>query len=173
MRSRILLDIYQDNSAPFTCNFVPYKNEAMATTITTNIRIQATPQQVWNVLTDFSGYESWNPFIRSLKGEVAAGSDIEVHIVPPGQKGMTFRPRVQAFDREQRLEWLGHLLFPGLFDGKHRFELIDHGDGSTTLVHSETFRGILVPFLKKMLSGPTTEGFRQMNEAVKQRSEMR
>jgi hypothetical protein len=78
---------------------------------------------------------------------------------------------VLQFAQEQRFEWLGHLLFPGLFDGKHSFELIAHGDGTTTLVQSEAFRGILVPFLKKMLNGPTTEGFNRMNEAVKQRAE--
>lgn len=143
----------------------------MATTIRTSIHIQAAPQQVWQVLTDFSGYGSWNPFIRSLKGTVAVGQKIDVHIVPPGQKGMTFRPRVRAFVKEQRLEWLGHLLFPGLFDGKHSFELIANPDGTTTLVQGETFRGILVPFLKRLINGPTMEGFRSMNEAVKQRSE--
>lgn len=143
----------------------------MATTIRTSIRIQAPPQRVWQVLTDFSGYESWNPFIRSLKGEVAVGKKIEVHIVPPGQKGMTFRPHVKVFEREKHFEWLGRLLFPGLFDGRHGFELIAGSDGTTTLIQSETFRGILVPFLKKMLNGPTIEGFNRMNEAVKQRSE--
>jgi hypothetical protein len=85
---------------------------------------------------------------------------------------MTLKPRVLAFDRQQKLEWLGHLLFPGIFDGAHRFELIDHGNGTTTLVHSERFKGILVPFMKKMLNGPTLDGFRLMNEAVKQRAEV-
>jgi hypothetical protein len=141
-------------------------------TIQTSIQIQATPQQVWNILTDFDGYPDWNPFVQSLKGNVKPGEHISVHIAPPGQKGMTIKPTVLAFEPQQKLEWLGHLLFPGIFDGAHRFELIDHGNGTTTLVHSERFKGILVPFLKKMLNGPTLDGFRLMNEAVKQRAEV-
>jgi uncharacterized protein YndB with AHSA1/START domain len=31
----------------------------MATTIQTSIQIQATPEQVWNILTDFAGYPDW------------------------------------------------------------------------------------------------------------------
>jgi hypothetical protein len=144
----------------------------MATTIQTSIQIQATPEQVWNILTDFAGYPDWNPFVHSLTGNIKPGEHITVHIVLPGKKGMTLKPRVLAFDRQQKLEWLGHLLFPGIFDGAHRFELIDHGNGTTTLVHSERFKGILVPFMKKMLNGPTLDGFRLMNEAVKQRAEV-
>lgn len=143
----------------------------MATTITTSIHISATPERIWDSLTDFAAYPQWNPFIRSLEGEAKPNSRIRVQLVPPGQKGMVFRPRVVAFDRNQRFEWLGHLLFPGLFDGKHCFELIANEDGTTTFIQSEVFRGILVPFLKKMLHGPTLEGFRQMNEALKKRVE--
>jgi hypothetical protein len=143
----------------------------MAKTITTSIRIAAPPEKVWNILTDFASYPEWNPFVRSLEGEVKTGNRILVKIVPPGQKGMTFRPRVLAFDRNRRFEWLGHLLFPGIFDGAHSFELIRHEDGTTTLVQAERFRGILVPFLKKTLNGPTLNGFRQMNEAMKERAE--
>lgn len=143
----------------------------MATTITTSIRIAATPERIWDSFTDFAAYPQWNPFIRSLEGEVKPNGRIRVQLVPPGQKGMTFRPRVVAFDRNSRFEWLGHLLFPGLFDGKHRFELIANEDGTTTFIQSEDFRGILVPFLKKMLHGPTLDGFRLMNEALKERVE--
>jgi hypothetical protein len=143
----------------------------MATTIETRIRIAASPEKVWNILTDFASYPDWNPFVRSLEGEVKTGSRIRVKLVPPGQKGMVFRPRVLAFDDNRRFEWLGHLAFPGIFDGAHSFGLISHEDGTTTLVQAERFRGILVPFMKKMLNGSTLAGFRQMNEALKERAE--
>lgn len=143
----------------------------MATTIQTSIRIAATPEKVWNVLTDFSAYSEWNPFIRSLKGDVKTGNRIHIQLTPPGQKGMAFEPKVLAYQKNQKLEWLGNLLFPGILDGAHCFELIGNADGTTTFIHSERFKGILVPFLKKMLNGPTLDGFRQMNEALKQRVE--
>lgn len=143
----------------------------MAKEIKTEIRIQASPAKVWAVLSDYAAYSQWNPFIRSIQGKVATGERIRVHITPPDAKGMNFKPKVLRYEHNKELKWLGHLLIPGIFDGEHRFEIIDHGDGSSTLVHSEKFTGILVPFLKKMLNNNTRRGFKAMNEALKLRVE--
>lgn len=145
----------------------------MATTIQTSVRINAPVEKVWEIFSDFSAYESWNPFIRSLevKGTPQTGDRIRVQLTPPGQRGMTFTPKVIGFRRCHSLEWVGKLYVPGLFDGRHRFELTAHPDGTTTFVQTETFRGILVPFLKRMLNGPTREGFCRMNEALRNRAE--
>lgn len=86
---------------------------------------------------------------------------------------MTFKPKVLVFEPEKEFRWLGHLLFPGLFDGEHIFELTDQGNGTTVLVHMEKFKGILVPLFQKMLDTNTLEGFNAMNRALKLRSEGR
>lgn len=138
----------------------------MAKVLKTEIVIHASPAEVWAVLTDFEAYPLWNPFISSLTGEVAVGNRIRAAL-----PGMTFTPRVLVFEAAREFKWLGHLFIPGLFDGEHRFELIDNGDGTTTLVHSEQFGGILVPLFKKMLDTDTRQGFEAMNKALKERVE--
>ncbi len=135
--------------------------------IKTQITIEATPNRVWEVLTDFEKYSGWNPFIRSIKGQVKTGEKIIVRLEPPGAKGMTFKPKVLAFDQNKEFKWIGHLFFPGLFDGEHRFELIDNGDGTTTFIQAEKFKGILVRMLSKMLDGSAMNGFKAMNERLK------
>lgn len=141
--------------------------------VKTEIRIKASLKEVWNVLTDFESYPAWNPFIKSLQGTVKVGSKIEVFIVPPGEKGMTFKPKVLVFDKEKEFQWMGSLLFPGIFDGKHRFQLIDNNNGTITFIQSEMFKGILVPFFKKKLEVNTKNGFIEMNKALKKRVENR
>jgi hypothetical protein len=58
-----------------------------------------------------------------------------------------------------------------LFDGAHKFELIKNADGSTTLIQSEKFKGILVPLFKKMLDVNTVNGFNAMNKKLKELAE--
>lgn len=142
----------------------------MATQLSTQITINANPQKVWQVLTNFANY-GWNPFIKSIKGDAVVGKTIEVFLQPEGQKGMVFKPKVLSYNANKRFSWLGHFIIPGLFDGEHIFELIDNGNGTTTFIQRENFKGILVPFLKKMLNGPTKQGFEAMNQKLKEQAE--
>ena len=140
--------------------------------IFSSININATPQQVWAVLTDFAKYGEWNPFVRTFTGTPVVGEKVSITLHQPGGKPMTFTPTILQYNKYKELKWLGSLLMPYLFDGEHTFKLMDNGDGSTTLQQYEHFRGILVPFLAKMLDQQSLEGFRQMNEALKKRVEM-
>jgi len=79
------------------------------------------------------------------------------------------RPTLTAVEDERVLEWLGKLFGGGLFDGRHRFELIAEGD-KTRLVQSEQFSGLLVPFFKGMLRKTEVE-FGNLNRALKARAE--
>lgn len=145
----------------------------MAKEIKTEILIKASPEKVWTVLVNFDDYPNWNPFIKSIKGEVKLGNRITIRIEPPGANGMTFKPKVLRFETNKELTWLGHLLFAGLFDGEHKFELIDNGNGTTTFRHSEKFEGILVPLFKKQLDNNTRKGFEEMNTKLKELAEQK
>ena len=138
----------------------------MALELRTQIMIKAKPEKVWEVLMDFEKYAEWNPFILSIMGKAAVGEKLNVHI-----QGMKFRPKVKKLALGQNFVWLGHLLFPGIFDGRHSFELEEQADGSTHFIHSESFKGILVPLFKKQLMNQTQAGFEAMNEALKARVE--
>ena len=81
---------------------------------------------------------------------------------------MSFRPRVTAVSRAAHFEWLGHLVVPGLFDGRHRFELVA-SDSGTRFVQSESFSGLLVRPLMRSLDGRTRAGFEAMNDALRRR----
>lgn len=134
--------------------------------IDTSVVINATPTKVWEVLIDFENYPSWNPFVKSLTGNVKEGERIIVKL-----PGMTFKPLILVFREEEQLTWLGNLLFKGLFDGEHSFKLVDNGDGTTTFHQSEKFKGILVPIFKPMILKDTTKGFEDLNQKLKARVE--
>jgi hypothetical protein len=137
----------------------------------TQIDIDATPETVWNVLIDLDQYSEWNPFIIEASGDIAVGSKLKNRMQAPGGKAMTIKPAVTAVEPAQTFEWLGHLGFSGVFDGRHRFELQTTPSGGTRLLHSEQFDGVLVRFLRKTLDTQTKSGFEAMNTALKTRAE--
>ena len=136
--------------------------------IQTEILINTDITKVWDVLMNFNNYPKWNPFITSISGEPKLGRRLTVSIKPPGGKVMTFKPRVLAFETNKELRWLGHLLFTGFFDGEHKFELIDNGNGTTTFKQSEKFKGMFVGLLNLE---NTQKGFEAMNEKLKEMAE--
>lgn len=68
--------------------------------IHSEILIHCSPKKVWDLLIDFENYPIWNPFIRSIEGNLKLG-------------------------------------FKGIFDGLHKFEIVDLGAGKVLFKHSE------------------------------------
>ncbi|MFK7787736.1 MAG: SRPBCC family protein [Crocinitomicaceae bacterium] len=132
----------------------------------TEININADVKTVWSIFTDFENYPNWNPFIKSIKGEIKVGERFEAEIAK-----FSFKPITKVYDYERELTWLGRGFIPGIFDGKHSFIFTKNDDGSTTLVQSEVFRGILVPFMSKKFKAEIKEGFEAMNSSLKELAE--
>ncbi|MDQ1701951.1 MAG: hypothetical protein QOF57_1203 [Frankiaceae bacterium] len=132
--------------------------------------IAAPARTVWAKLSAVTEYGEWNPFITTLQGDLVAGARLTVRIVPPGGRPMTFRPSVTEVEEGQRLEWIGRLFVPGVFDGRHSFLLEEVGGGMTRLTQTEEFSGVLVPLMKTTLER-TRAGFQAMNEALRRRAE--
>jgi hypothetical protein len=144
----------------------------MSHRIHTEIEIQASPDRIWETLTDFAAYPHWNPFIVQAAGQPDPGSRLKLQMRLPGRRPMNFRPTVLEAAAAHRLRWLGHLLVPGLFDGEHTFTIEPSGPGRVRLTQQEEFRGLLAPLVLGRIAKPTQEGFTQMNEALKTRVEL-
>jgi hypothetical protein len=143
----------------------------MTKQIRAEIDIHATPERVWQVLTDFAAYPQWNPFMTQARGTARRGERLTIRMQPAGRRAMTFRPAVLDADPGRRLRWLGRLGLPGIFDGEHSFTIEPRGDGQVRLVQQEEYQGLLVPFMAKSLDRHTLPAFEQMNQALKRRAE--
>lgn len=136
--------------------------------IRTVTEIAASPDKVWSILSKAASYPKWNPFIRSIRGEMVKGSRLSVKLAPPGGRPMTFRPTVLEASEPHELRWLGRVLFPGLFDGEHRFAIEPIDEYHVRFIQEERFTGALVPvFLNRSMEKRTTSGFEAMNAALK------
>ncbi len=142
----------------------------MSKRLSTHVDIEATPERVWQVLTDLAAYPQWNPFIVRAEGVVGPGCRLTLTMQPVGGRAMTLRPRLVEVAINRELRWRGRLGVPGLMDAEHTF-LLQPQAGGTRLIHQETFRGVLVPFVAASLDRNTLPAFVAMNEALKKRAE--
>ena len=139
--------------------------------IRTKVEIGASVERVWEVLTDLTASDQWNPFAQKASGEVRVGEKLSIFLKPPGAMGMTIKPRVLKAEPSREFRWLGHMVVSGIFDGEHIFEIERLDDGRSRLVQREEFRGLLVWPVLAMIGGSTERGFVAMNAALKERAE--
>jgi hypothetical protein len=141
-----------------------FRNEIRSET-----EIQGTPDEVWAVLSDFASYGEWNPGMDDVQGEAKSGSRLTIRFTLNGGRTMTMTPTVLVAEPGRELRWLGRFLMPWVFDGEHRFEIHETTPGSVTFVQGERFKGLLVPFLRKLIEVDTATTFVKVNEALARR----
>lgn len=137
-------------------------------TLTASAEIEATPQEIWKVLTDLPAYEQWNPFMISAKGTIAQGESLTV-VMHDRAGDTTFTPTVLTADRGKELRWLGKVGPGWIADGEHRFTIKPLANGKIRLTQTERFTGVAVPFYQSTLHSNTLPQFRAMNRALAER----
>lgn len=138
--------------------------------IKTEIVIESSSEKVYEILTNLSAYEKWNPFIVQSEGEALTGKTIK-NTMKNGDKKIVFKPKVLKAEKGVAFEWLGSLWFKGLFDGHHYFHIQKISDNKVNLIHGEKFSGILSGMIMKKIGNQTRENFIKMNRALKTAAE--
>ncbi len=139
--------------------------------VRTEIEISAPALSVWRVLTNFTLYPEWNPFIRSISGELINGGELSVTITPLFAIPLNFRPKVDNIRENHGMRWLGQTLKPGLLDGRHYFEISELSPNKVRFVQYEEFSGSMLMLAWPMISPLSRRGFNSMNKALKERVE--
>jgi hypothetical protein len=139
--------------------------------VTTQIEINSYPSVVWKILTDFSTYEQWNPFIHRIVGEPKEGTKINIYIETPAGKSRKYSPTITKVERERELRWLGKSLLPRILDGEHIFTLEELSPGRVLFTQREVFGGLLSSAFGKSLDVDVKQGLEEMNNALKKRAE--
>lgn len=128
--------------------------------------IDASADEVWDVLVDRESYPRWNPFVVSSTGPLAEGATITNVLADTKGSTTTFTPTVLTVSENREFRWQGKFWVSGVFDGEHFFTIDDAGPGRVRLVQEEHFRGLAVPPMRAMLRKDTLAQFRAMNDAL-------
>jgi hypothetical protein len=131
-------------------------------TIHTEITIDAPPEQVWAVLTDWGALSEWSPTIQGVTGAVSDGAVVMVDYVHPGNGKLLHTEH--TFLVEAGVSYgRSDPVIGGVTDNHHyRIEALP--DGRTRLVQDDVVDGGL---LARLLLGT----FMEFNTALKERVE--
>ncbi|MBI4339713.1 MAG: SRPBCC domain-containing protein [Chloroflexi bacterium] len=136
------------------------------------IEINASPERVWEVLTDLPAFPRWNPLLRAVRGELKMRERLEVRLAPATGPRIIFQPTILNVEPNRELRWHSHLLLPGLLASEHTFAIRRLEADRVQFIQSEAFAGLLAPVLSITgLLRQIVRGFDQMNQALKARAE--
>lgn len=134
------------------------------------IVIDATENQVWDVLTDLEKYAEWNPLLYRGKGKVELGETVVVD-AKTATKDMNFVCKVITVDPLKEFAWKFHVIHPILFRGVHSFQIEPLGEKRVKFMDRETFKGLLLPTQAKDLTTHGLDAMIEMGKALKKRVE--
>ena len=121
-------------------------NGAFTMMCAVEINIRATPEIVWNLLTDANGFLRWNSTVTRIDGHIREGERLRLHV--PGTD-RTFAPKVCDVVPARRMTWTNG--FGPVFKGVRTFALQPSNNDSTDFVMKEHFSGLVFALTKRML----------------------
>ncbi|NDJ54767.1 MAG: sulfatase-like hydrolase/transferase [Chloroflexi bacterium] len=139
-------------------------SEASRRVYRSRIDIDAPAEQVWDALTDFKAYPSWNPLLSNVEGELVRGGSLRVH---PAFAPTAVSATVTEVDKPSHFEWEDHVPL-NLFTPVFSVHLLPLPGNRTRVVIAETFTGPLLPVLRRRLDRQMPPLYEAMGKALAQ-----
>lgn len=133
----------------------------------TTIAIDASPEQVWGILTAGEQWTAWNTTVSRLEGRIEPGGRVKVWV--KANPGRAFPLKVVEFEAPRRMVWSGGMPF-GLFKGERTYTLAPRAGGGTQFGMTEQFTGPLAPLIGKSIPD-LQPAFEEFARCLKQRAE--
>ena len=120
--------------------------------------INASPQKVWEVLTDGEKFPTWDSGIERFEGKIAPGATVKLYVkVNPGR---AFPLKVTELSANRRMVFSGGMPL-GLFKGVRTYTLEPDASGGTSFHMREEYTGPLLGMIWKSIPdlGPSFQQF--------------
>ncbi len=142
----------------------------MKKSIQTEIEINASAEKVWQILSDFENFQTWNPFVIKVLGKPKVDEILQIEVRLPESRLLKFTPKVLVAEPNKELSWAGNVPF-GAFRGEHFYKIETISDNKIRFIHGEHFSGWLVRLIWAIDGKKIEKGYLIMNEALKLKAE--
>jgi hypothetical protein len=130
-----------------------------------SIEINAPVGRVWQIITDFGSYPTWNPWITLMDGDPKIGSKVKVIIKVAGRKDTKLASEVMKLETNREV-LLKSSVIKGLLGDNHSLKFEVMGDNKTRFSQDVVFQGMMSPFIGGIVRDQQ-KGLDLMNEATK------
>jgi len=131
--------------------------------------IQASPEMVWSVITDFERYKEWNPFVIDCDAKLEPGAPISMR-VRLGPREITQVETVSSVVEHMLFEYRMKPIKP-LLHSCRQHHISSNGMGGTTYRSHFELNGWLSGLTALSVGKHLRHGFESMTNALKERSE--
>lgn len=115
----------------------------------TRIDIRSSPQVVWKLLTDLSGYPSWNTTVEKVEGAIGLGNKVTIFAkLAPGK---AFPVKVTALDPPRKMVWTGGAPLKFVFKGERTFLVTPKNADTVEFSMEEVFDGLMAGVIGKSI----------------------
>jgi len=85
------------------------------------IKINTPANYIWKVITDFSSYSDWNPFLKRIDGKLEVGASIDRYLKlnPKREKLTISKEMIVSLKENQHLSYGTHFFSASLYDSMH------------------------------------------------------
>jgi hypothetical protein len=119
---------------------------AFSTACEVSVTIKATPEKIWDLLTNASKFTTWNSTVIRLTGNIAPGGKIELTSTSDPKR--VFKLSVSEFVPPTTMVWSdGNFMFNGV----RTYYIQPRSDGTSDFTMREVFKGLMMPMIGNML----------------------
>lgn len=143
--------------------------KAAQRTYSAQIEIDAPAEEVWQVVTDFASYKTWNPLLSDVQGDLVVGGDLKVQTT---FAPMALNATVLAAEKPKIFEWEDHVPLK-LLTPVFSVRLLPLTENRTRTLIQESFSGPLLPILGGRLDKQMPPLYEAMAQALEQQVKLR
>ena len=144
----------------------------MALIIEHELEIEASSDTVWQVITNFSKYEQWNPFIPGCSCDLQVGNTIEMRVsLLTGLKPLTQTEYISEVEPGRHFSYVSPKRPTFLLRSYRSHTLTALETGKTLYQSHFELHGWLRPLIELFIGKSLQRGFDGMSTAISCRSE--
>lgn len=141
--------------------------------VSASIEIDAAPEQVWEILTDFDRYAEWNSFNVSMATTFEVGAAVRMEVALVGERTQMQTEYITTLEPGTKVCWSMNQP-PAWLLGATRCQFLEPlVGGRTRYTSDDLITGILAPLVMRVYGRAMQRGFEAVCSDLKRRAEDR